>query len=108
MNDLITMNEGVALLSPETALRIAEYERKVAEIKKAEDELRESIFNEMQEKGIKKIDTEDMTITFKDSYDREFFDSKAFRAEHPDMYDSYIKMSTVKATIMIKLKEDKG
>lgn len=106
MNDLIMVTDGVALLDGETASKIAEFERKLKEIKEAEDELRQKILEEMESKGIKKIETEEMTITYKASYDKESFQSKDFKKDHADLYDSYVKMSTVKPSVTIKLKED--
>lgn len=108
MNELIKVTDGVALLAIETATKIAEMERTLKEIKEAEDALRTAILNEMESKGIKKIETDVLSITYKDGYDKETFQSKNFRADHPDMWDEYIKMSPVKSSIMIKLKEDKS
>ena len=34
------------------------------------------------------------------------FDSKKFREDHPNLYDEYIKMSDVKSSIRIKVKEN--
>ena len=107
MNSLITINNGNALLEEKTSARIAEFERKIKEIKEAEDALKKSILEEMEAKGIKKIETEEMTITYKASYDKETFQSKQFRADHGDLYDEYVTMSPVKPSITIKLKEDK-
>jgi len=104
MNDLITMNEGVALLSPETSAKIAECERRIKEIKEAEDALRESILAEMESKGIKSLETDEIQISYIAESDRESFDSKRFRSDHPDMYDDYIKFTTVKSSVRIKLK----
>lgn len=105
MSELISIVEDRALLSPEVASKIAKCERQIKEIKDAEESLREAILTEMESKGIKKIETEEMTITYKAPYDKEKFDGKQFRAEHPDMYDSYVTMSTCKASVAIKLKE---
>lgn len=106
MNDLIMVTDGVALLDAETSAKIAEFERKLKEIKEAEDVLRAAILSEMESKGIKKIDTDEISITFKASYDKESFQSKDFKKEHADLYDKYVKMSPVKASVTIKLKEE--
>ena len=106
--ELITINNGVALLDEETHKKIAEFERKIKEIKEAEEDLRERILKEMESKGIKQIKTDEMTISYKAPYDKESFDSKQFRADHPDIYDSYISMTTCKASVSIKLKEVKA
>ena len=108
MNELIKVTDGVALLAIETATKIAEMERTLKEIKEAEDALRAAILNEMESKGIKKIETDALSITYKDGYEKEQFQAKQLRADDPDLYDKYIKMSPVKASIMIELKEDKS
>lgn len=102
--ELITINEGVALLSPETSAKIAECERRIKEIKEAEDSLRQAILEEMEAKNLKSLETDEMTITYIAESDRESFDSKSFRADHPDLYDDYIKFTTVKPSVRIKLK----
>ena len=102
-DELITVSQGVALLDAQTAVRIAEFERKMKEIKAAEDALKAMILEEMESKGIKSIKTDDMMISFVAASEKETFDSKQLRADEPDMYDKYIKMTPVKASIRIKL-----
>ena len=106
MTDLITVENGTGLLNPEIAEKIAYFERKIKEIKEVEDNLRAGILEEMEAKGIKKIETEDFTITYKDSYEKEQFQSKQLRTDDPDLYDRYIKLTSVKSSIVIKLKEE--
>ena len=104
MNELITITDGVALLNAETSAKIAEFERKMKEIKEAEDALKQNILDEMSKKNILKIETEEMTISYIAPSDRETFDSKRFRAEHADLFDEYVKLSPVKASVRLKLK----
>ena len=107
MNELITIVDGATILDIEVAEQIAEFERKAKEIEEAEKTLREQIQKEMEEKGIKSIQTRDLTISYKASYDKETFQTKDFRKENPDLYDQYVKISPVKASVSIRLKEDK-
>lgn len=104
MNNLITIRNGEALLDLETAEKIADFERKMKEIKEAEDELKKNILAEMEEKGIIKVETVDLVINYIAPTDRETFDKKAFREEHADLYDEFVKMSPVKASVRIKVK----
>ena len=104
MNDLITIKDGNALLDVETSAKIAEFERKMKEIKEAEDALKQGILKEMEQKGILKVETEEMTISYIAPTDRETFDSKRFKFDHPDMFDEYVKLSPVKASVRIKIK----
>ena len=108
MNELITIENNVPVLSVETADKIVEFIRKAKEIEEAEKALRERIQAEMESKNIKSIKTPDFSITYKDEYDKEKFDSKGFRNDHPDLYDSYVSMSHCKASIQIRMTEDKA
>ena len=104
MNELITINDGVALLNADTSAKIAEFERKMKEIKEAEETLKQNILDEMSKKNILKIETEEMVISYIAPSDRETFDSKRFRAEHADLFDEYVKLTPVKASVRVKLK----
>jgi len=105
MSDLINIKEGIAILDPETAQRIADFERKIKEIKRSEEELKQGILEEMKTNHLLKIETDDLVINYIAPTDRETFDTKAFRARYPDLYDQHIKLSPVKASVRIKLKE---
>lgn len=104
MNELIIIENDIATLDVETSAKIAEFERQMKSIKEQEDELRQAILNEMEEKNIIKLETDDLVITYIAPTDRETFDSKAFKAEHQDLYDEYVKISTVKSSIRLKVK----
>lgn len=104
MNELIKVENGVALLDKEVIVDIVDFESKLKEIKAAEDELKQMILEEMENKGIIKIDTDDLLINYIAPADRETFDSKTFKKEHQDLYDEYIKLTPVKASIRLKVK----
>lgn len=104
MNDLITITNGTAILDVEASKKIADFERKLKEIKEKEDELKKAILEEMESKAILRIETEEITITYVGQTDRETFDSKKFRAEHEDLFDEYVKLSPVKSSVRIKVK----
>lgn len=105
MNDLIVRSGEMFVLDPDTASRIAFFERKTKEIKAKEDEIKALILSEMERKGIIKIDTEDITITRVLETTRESFDTKKFKVDYPLMYDEYCYQSPVKSSVRIKLKE---
>lgn len=102
--ELIKIENDVAVLNAETSTKIAEFERQLKAIKEKEDELKQAILNEMEENNIIKLETDDLTITYIATSDRETFDSKSFKADHQDLYDEYVKMSPVKSSIRIKVK----
>ena len=84
MDNLIRMEQNTALLNPDVSSKLAEFERMVKEIKTKQDELKQRILEEMEAKGILKIETDDLTITYVAETNRETFDSKAFRKDNPD------------------------
>lgn len=102
--ELIKVYGEAAILDGTTAKHIAEFEKMAKEIKAKEDELKKAILTEMESKGIIKLETDELTISYVAATDRETFDSKKLRADNPDLYDEYIRMSTVKPSIRIKLK----
>lgn len=83
---------------------IVELEKTIVELKKQQNALKEALLDEMQKRGIKKIDTPKLTITVIDETTKETFDSKYFRADHRDLYDDYVKISDVKAYVKIGVK----
>lgn len=103
MENLLVITES-GLLSPETSRKIAEYERTMKELKEKEEMLKEAIKAEMEVRNIVKLENDDMAITYIAPTDRETFDSKKLRADNPDLYDEYIKISPAKSSIRIKLK----
>ena len=101
--ELIKRENGY-ILDLETSNKIKEFELLAKEIKKKEDELKEDILKEMELKGIIKVETDDLTISYIAPSKRETFDSKRLKEENPDLYDLYVKLSDVKSSIRIKLK----
>lgn len=104
MNELIKVKKGTMSIPAEVAQKIVDIETQIKELKAAEDELKAALLNEMETKSILKIDNDVLSITYIASTDREIFDSKALREEKPDIYDEYVKLSTVKPSIRIKVK----
>lgn len=104
MDNLITITGDMAILNPETAAKVAEFERMAKEVKTKEDELKKAILTEMESKGVIKLDTGALLISYVAPTDRETLDAKALKEELPDIYDTYVKISPVKSSIRIKLK----
>lgn len=102
--ELIKIEENGALLSEEVTKKIVEFEKQIKLIKEEEDKLKQSILTEMEKRNIIKLDNENLTISYVAPYDRESFDSKAFKEAHQDLYDEYVKMTPVSSSIRIKVK----
>ena len=101
---LIKIENGVVSLSEAVGARLARFERRVKEIKEQEEKLKTELLEAMQEHNILKIDNDDISITRVLATDREVFDSKALRADNPDLYDKYIRFTPVKESLRLKVK----
>ena len=103
MDELIVFEGKTALLNPEVSYKLAEFERMVKEVKEKQDELKQKILYEMESKGIVSIKTPELTISYVAPTSRETFDSKTFRKDHPDLYDEYVNINLVKASVRMKV-----
>ena len=104
MGNIINFENNTPLLVPEVAEKLAEFERMAKEVKAKQDELKQKILDEMEVNNILKIDTEQLTITYVAPTTRETFNAKTFRSEYPELYDEYVSISPVKASIRMKIK----
>ena len=102
--DLIKFENNVLVLDKETSQKIAEFEKTIKDIQEKEKALKEAILNEMQAKNIVKIDTPELSISYVAETYKETFDTKLFKEQNPDLYDGYVKMSPVKASLRLKVK----
>lgn len=103
MNNLIIFENDNYILNPIVSEQLAGFEKTVKELKEKEEKLKAIILEEMEKAKILKLETPDLTISYIAPTDRESFDSKAFKVEHQDLYDEYIKMTPVKSSIRIKV-----
>lgn len=105
-NDMVIVQNGKALLDLEVSKALADFERQAAAIKAREDEIKAALLREMESKNIIKLETPELTIQYIAPFDRESFDTKKFKAEFPETYDIYAKISRVKGSVRVKVKGD--
>lgn len=65
---------------------------------------KEKLLQEMQDRNVVKIDTEFCTISRVDAHDQIRFDSAKLKKEDLKLYNKYIKVSPVKASVVIRKK----
>ena len=103
-NELIVINGNDVTLNQNVSQQLATIESTVKKMKEIEEEIKARILMEMEARGIYKIDTPDVTITYIAPSERDTFDSKAFKMDNPKMYHQYLKTSEVKSSVRIKVK----
>ena len=104
MNEIKIIEAG--MLNPVVSSQLAEFERQMKALKEQEDKLKQEILEAMETESIVKIDTEELTISYIAPTFRESLDSKKLRAKHPDLYDEFVRIAPVKASIRMKVKNN--
>lgn len=104
MNNIIERKDSDVALSEEVCEKIVSLEKQAKKIKQQQDSMKAEILDAMQKYDVVKLDNEFLKILFIPEHDAERFDSKTFKEENPDIYDSYVKISTVKPSIRITVK----
>lgn len=104
MNDLIVMENGLPVLNENIANELIDIELMAKSLKERADALKAEILAAMEKNNIVKVDTPSMLISYIAPTDRETLDAKALKAELPEIYDSYCKITPVKASIRIKVR----
>lgn len=102
--ELIKIENGLEVATQQLIDEALEIKYLEEKLKVKKESLTLSLLEEMRDKGIKKIETPDVIISYIEESERETLDSKRFRTENPDLYDEYVKFTPVKASIRIKAK----
>lgn len=79
-------------------------ELEVKRMKARSDELREGLLRMMEESGVKKYESERMTITYVEPYEQSKLDSTRLKKEKPELFREYCKTTQCKSSIKIKIK----
>lgn len=102
------MNELIQFENGHLAEKAVEYIRAVESRMKKEkedyDAFKRELLKAMEDNGITKIDTDTVIVSYIGATTRETFDSKAFKADMPELYDECTRFSDVSPSIRIKVK----
>lgn len=102
-NFIVKKEDNYQLLNIVTSeLKMIEEEKK--ELIRKEKTIREKLLKEMEEKNILKLESENVSITYKAPTERETFRTKDFKKDLPDLYDTYVEFTPVKSSLLIKIK----
>lgn len=103
-NELLVLNGENYELTAETNNQLVALETQIKALTDVRDEVRKLIQKEMEEKGIYKMENDELSITYIAANEREIFDSKRFKEDHPYAYHEYMKTSKVAPSVRIKVK----
>ena len=103
--DIIVKNdEGNLVVAKQACDMIESFERQMKEISKQYGEYKAALKEAMEEYGVEKIDTDAFVVNYVDAHDRITVDSKRLQTEAPDIYNKYSKVSSVKASVRVRLR----
>ena len=101
--ELIKVENGY-VLDKQSLDQIKEVEKLAKSLKAKQDAIKAELLKVMEDNNIVKFENEDLLINYIGPTQRETFDSKQLKADNHDLYDLYVKLSEVKASVRIKLK----
>lgn len=84
---------------------ITEIEKQKALLTKQSDQMRETLLQLMEEYNVKSFNNDILSVTYIAPTTRTSIDSTKLKKELPDVAEKYTKISNVKASIKIKIKE---
>lgn len=100
----LTVKNDTAVISKEVCEQIVALEKQAKEIKAKQDEMKAKLQEAMEKYNVKKIENDMFVVSYVAEHDAERFDSKTFKTENPDIYDSYVKITKTSPSVRIKLK----
>ena len=103
MNEIVKKEGNQIFLTEDVEAMLVDFERQAKEIKKKKDEIEKAIRQAMQENSIKQFKSDELTITYVEGQNREYFDQKAFKSDNPDLYDGYVSFKETAPSIRIKI-----
>lgn len=104
INDFIVKKEDNYQLADIITSELKMIEEEKKELIKEERTIREKLLKEMEEKNILKLESENISITYKAPTEKETFRTKDFKKDLPDLYDTYVEFTPVKGSLVIKVK----
>ena len=105
MDELIKLENGNYGLVKEVVDKIVRVENEMKKLKEYQDNYKTILLEKMEEYDVKEIDIPEMKITRKLPTTRETLDSKSLKKDMPEIYDEYVRISDVKSSVTIKVKE---
>lgn len=103
MKLLVETKTGLKLTESATKT-IVEIEEQIKALEALKGELKSKIIEQMTGHGVKSIENDLVRITYVAPTTRQSLDSKALKAELPDVWNKYSKTSTVSETVKIDCK----
>lgn len=84
--------------------RLADLKKQIDVYSKAYEDVKEDLKSRMKEQGVKSYEDDMLKITYTESYTREGVDVTKLKADKPEIYSAYKKVTNVKDSVKITLR----
>lgn len=102
MNEVIKFENGK--LAKKTIDYIVTVEKEMKRIKEQYEAFKADLLAAMEQNGVIKLDSDEVMINYIAPSESERLDSKAFKETCPELYDEFVKIVPVKASVRVKVK----
>lgn len=106
MDEIIKVDKETGEISiPEQIVNaIRDNEVQIKEAKKQNEDFKEKLLKAMEEYGVEKIESEFFTVSYVAESERTSTDTQKLKDEYQDVYWKTLKVSPVKASVRVRLK----
>lgn len=101
-NKLISVVDNQIIVAQEVKEKLKQFYEMKARMAVMEDELKSDVLQAMEKYGIKKVDNEVFSITYKAPSEQKRLDTEALKLQ--GLYDCFLKKVKIKSSVMIKFK----
>jgi predicted phage-related endonuclease len=102
--EIVKIENGQIEIAKEFTKQYKEFLKLQLEMDLKMKEVKEKVKSAMEEYGISSFDNDDLTITYRKGTTRKSVDSKKLKEELPDIYEEYLKESTVASSVIVEVK----
>jgi hypothetical protein len=101
--ELVKVENGSIVLAQEVEDTLRAFQVEKAKMDMLEKQIKEAMLKAMEENGVKSYESDNVRITYKAPTVRSTVDTQALKEQ--GLYDSFVKTSSVKASVSITWKD---
>lgn len=105
VKEFTTTTMAIAKIEQQISKSVAQFKEQLSSLREKEADLHTAIKEAMEKSSVTKFENDVLKITYIGPSVRNNVDVARLKEEKPDVYNSYIKQSTVKSSIRIKVKD---
>lgn len=105
IKEISTVTLDIAAIEQEASKAVAHLKQRLDSLREAETDLKSKLLVAMEKSGTTKFENDVLKISYVASSTRNSIDVTRLKEEKPDVAAEYMKQSSVKPSVRIKIKE---